>query len=128
MKCKDFHRHAGFLDGFLNMHTEHQFYTCVCVCARLERIEAHNYATTWRAIKTIQRAHTQTHICICMVLTHMKLVSGLHEYLKCSANELHKIFISISFSLPFPLSLSVHLHCMPTFYYSCYLLTILYYT
>lgn len=60
MKCKDFHRHAGFLDGLLNMHTEHQFYTCVCVCARLERIEAHNYATAWRAIKTIQRAHTHT--------------------------------------------------------------------
>lgn len=37
MKCKDFHRHAGFLDGFLNMHTEHQFYTCVCVCVRVSR-------------------------------------------------------------------------------------------
>lgn len=36
MKCKDFHRHAGFLDGLLNMHTEHQFYTCVCVCASRE--------------------------------------------------------------------------------------------
>lgn len=35
---------------------------CVCVCARLERIEAHNYATAWRAIKTIQRAHTHTHV------------------------------------------------------------------
>lgn len=37
MKCKDFHRHAGFLDGFLNMHTEHQFYICVCVCVRVSR-------------------------------------------------------------------------------------------
>lgn len=66
-------RHAGFLDGFLNMHRASVLCICVCakrVYARLLRIEAHNYATAWMAIKTIQRIqkqhiHTHTRSCIC---------------------------------------------------------------